>query len=107
MQQDFGCSEDSPGESLIRITTRLVCGRETFEVRTQVLINMSLFQQRPELLKEGYYVKSAVDPRIVREFMNAVSGEDIELSDRNICALSDLCNDFGFQGLKSKINEYV
>ena len=87
--------------------TRLVCGNETFDVRMQVLINLSLFQACPELLRDGYRVKSTTDHRIFIEFLNAVAGDDIELSDKNIFVLADPCKEFGFQYLKLKIDEYV
>ena len=89
------------------MTVHLVCGNEAFDVRMQVLNNLSPFQQDPELLEDAYRVKSKTDSRVFREFLSALSGEDIELDDRNISALSDLCKEFGFDKLKMKIDEYV
>ena len=89
------------------MTTHLVCGSETFEVRMQVLINLSLFQECPELLKEGYRVKLTTDAGVFREFLNAASGDGIKLNDRNVLELCDLCREFGFQELQIKIDEYM
>ena len=89
------------------MTTRLMCGSETFDVRMQVLINLSLFQECPELLRDGYCVKLTTDARIFSEFLNTLEGNPVELSDRNAGVLGDLCKEFGFRELNLKVDEYV
>ena len=56
------------------MTSRLVCGGEIFEVKMEILIKLSLFQKRPDLLREGYEVKTNMDAAVFRDFLRMVEG---------------------------------
>ena len=91
----------------VGMTSRLICGGEAFEVKMEVLVRLSLFQRTPELLREGYQVKTKVDSATLREFLRAAEGGYVVLNSKNVVHLSDLCKEFGFRALNGKIGEYM
>ena len=86
---------------------RLVCGGEPFEVKMEVLMRLPLFQKRPQLLEEGYYVKAMVDADVFRDFLRAAEGENIEINSKNVFQLAGLCKEFDFRNLNGSIAEYL
>jgi hypothetical protein len=80
---------------------------ETFKIPTLQTINKcSLFQNNPTLLSSPYRVQSSVSLSIFREFLSALEGNPINITDTNFTELHQLCKEFGFSELAAKLSEF-
>jgi hypothetical protein len=66
----------------------------------------SLFQNDSTLLVSPYRVQSPVSLSIFREFLSALDGKAIKITDTNYTELERLCNEFGFSELGAKLSEF-
>jgi ABC-type glycerol-3-phosphate transport system permease component len=61
---------------------------ETFKIPTlQVMTKLTLFQKNPTLLGSPYRVQSPVSLSIFREFLSALAGNAINITDTNFTEL--------------------
>jgi hypothetical protein len=81
--------------------------KETFTIPAlQVMTKCSLFQNNPTLLVSPYRVQSSVSLSIFREFLSALEGNAINITDNNYTELDRLCDEFGFSDLAAKLSEF-
>jgi hypothetical protein len=80
---------------------------ETFTIPAlQAMTKCSLFQNNPSLLVSPYRVQSSVSLSIFREFLSAIEGNTINITDTNFTELHQLCEEFGFSELAAKLSEF-
>jgi hypothetical protein len=80
---------------------------ETFTIPIlQVMNKCSLFQTNPTLLVSPYRVQSPVSLSIFREFLSALEGNAINITDTNFTELRQLCEEFDFSELSAKLSEF-
>jgi hypothetical protein len=80
---------------------------ETFKIPALQLMNKcSLFQNNLTLLVSPYRVQSPVSLSIFREFLSALEGNAINITDTNFTELHQLCEEFGFSELTAKLSEF-
>jgi hypothetical protein len=80
---------------------------ETFTIPTlQMMTKCSLFQNRPILLPSPYRFESPVSLSIFREFLSALEGKAINITDTNVTELHRLCNELGFTELAAQLSEF-
>jgi hypothetical protein len=80
---------------------------ETFTIPTlQMMTKCSLFQKNPTLLVSPYRVQSPVSLSIFREFISALEGNVITITDTNLTELQQLCEEFGFSEMGTKLSKF-
>jgi hypothetical protein len=80
---------------------------ETFTIPAlQAMMKCSLFQNRPILLASPYRIQSSVSLSTFREFLSALKGNAINITDTNYTELDRLCNEFGFTEVAAKLSEF-
>jgi hypothetical protein len=80
---------------------------QTFKIPVlQVINKCSLFQQNPTLLVSPYGVQSSVSLSIFREFISALEGNAINITNTNFTELDRLCKEFGFSEIAAKLSEF-
>jgi hypothetical protein len=85
----------------------LVHPEETFTIPVLPAIYKSgLFQKNPALLVSPYRIQSSVSLSIFREFLSALEGNAINITDTNFRELDRLCEEFGFSELTAKLSEF-
>jgi hypothetical protein len=72
----------------------------------QAMTKCSLFQNNPTLLGSPYRVQSSVSLSIFREFLSALEGNPINITDTNYTELERLCDEFGFSEIAAKLLEF-
>jgi hypothetical protein len=81
--------------------------KETFKIPVlQVINKCSLFQNNPSLLGSPYRVQSSISLSIFREFLSALKGNSITITDTNLTELHQLCEEFGFSELSVKLSKF-
>jgi hypothetical protein len=81
--------------------------QETFKIPAlRATTKFSLFQNNPTLLVSPYRVQSSVSLSVFREFLSALEGNAINITDTNFTELDRLCNSFGFSELAAKLSEF-
>jgi hypothetical protein len=76
---------------------------ETFTIPTfQVMNKCSLFQNNPTLLVSPYRLQSLVSLSVFREFISAIEGNTIKITDTSFTELHRLCEKFDFSELTAK-----
>jgi hypothetical protein len=81
--------------------------KETFTIPTlQAMTKCSLFQNNPTLLVSPYRILSPVSLSIFREFISALKGNAIKITNTNFTELHRLCDEFGFSELAAKLSEF-
>jgi hypothetical protein len=89
------------------IRSSLLHPEETFTIPTlQAMTKCSLFQNNPTLLVSPYRVESPVSLSIFREFLSALEGNAINVTDTNFTELQRLCEEFGFSEIAAKLSEF-
>jgi hypothetical protein len=84
----------------------LVHPEETFTVPLLQTVNKcSLFQNNPALLDSPYRVQSSVSLSIFREFLSALEGKAIKITDTNFTGLQWLSAEFGLGELAGKLSK--
>jgi hypothetical protein len=66
----------------------------------------SFVQNNPTLLVSPYRVQSPVSLSIFRDFISALEGKAIKITDTNITEFHRLCEEFGFFELAAKFSEF-
>jgi hypothetical protein len=80
---------------------------ETFTIPIlQAMNKCCLFQNNPALLIAPYRVQSSVSLSIFREFLSALEGNAINITDTNFRELHQLCEEFCFSELAAKLSEF-
>jgi uncharacterized protein YdcH (DUF465 family) len=80
---------------------------ETFKIPAlQVMNKCSLFQNDSPFLVSPYRVQSSVSLFIFREFLSALEGNAINITDMNFTELHRLCNEFGFTKLAANLSNF-
>jgi hypothetical protein len=72
-------------------------------VALQAMNKCKIFQNDPKLLGAPYTVNSSVQVEIFQEFVSALEGKDIKITSTNFPELSQLCEEFGFEDLQTKL----
>jgi hypothetical protein len=72
----------------------------------QAITKCSLFQNNPTLLVSPYRVQCPVSLSTFREFLSALEGNAIKITETNIRDLQQLCEEFGFSELSAKLSEF-
>jgi hypothetical protein len=81
---------------------------QTFTIPTlQVMTKCSLFQNNPALLVSPYRVQSPVSLSIFREFISALEGNAINITNTNFTELQQLCEEFGFSEFATKLSKFI
>jgi hypothetical protein len=70
------------------------------------VIKCSLFQNNPILLASPYRVSSSVTLSVFQDFLSALEGNAIKITDTNLTGLEGLCGEFGFTELTGKLSEF-
>jgi hypothetical protein len=60
----------------------------------------------PMLIASPYNVKSPVSLSDFREFISAVKGTTVKITNNNFKGLSQLCDEFGFRDLVGRLAEF-
>jgi hypothetical protein len=85
----------------------LVHPEETLKVPgLQAITKCSLFQKNLTLSAAPYRVKSPVTLSDFREFVSALEGKEVEITDTNFPGLQRLCEEFGFWAFAVKLSEF-
>jgi hypothetical protein len=71
-----------------------------------VISKCSLFENNPTLLVSPYRVRSPVSLSIFREFISVLEGNAINITDTNFTELHQLCEEFGFSELPTKLSDF-
>jgi hypothetical protein len=80
---------------------------ETFKILTlYTMTKCSLFQNNPTLLVSSYRVQSLVSLSIFWEFLSALEGNAINITNPNLTELDQLCDEFDFSELPAKLSEF-
>jgi predicted CopG family antitoxin len=80
---------------------------QTFTIPAlQTMTKCSLFQNNPRLLASSYQIQSSVSLSIFREFISALEGNTINITDTNYTELKQLCEEFGFSEIAAKLSEF-
>jgi archaellum component FlaC len=80
---------------------------ETFTIPVLQAINKCrLFQNNLSLAAAPYRVQSRVSLSIFRDFLSALEGNAIEITDTNFIGLKRLCEEFVFSELGAKLSEF-
>jgi hypothetical protein len=80
---------------------------ETFIIPAlQVMNKFNLFQNNPTLSVSPHRVQSSVSLSIFREFISALEGHAINITNTNYTELHRLCAEFGFAELSAKLSEF-
>ncbi len=70
------------------------------------LIKVDLFKNNMERLVEPYELQSRVSANAFNQFVGAISGEKILITENNVNDLESLCREFGFSGLNDQIKAF-
>jgi hypothetical protein len=73
---------------------------------TRLIEKCTLFKTNPALVGAPYAVKSAIPIRVFREFLSALEGEAVEVTNANFGGLSLLSTEFGFDGLTAQLSAF-
>jgi hypothetical protein len=85
----------------------LVHPGETLRVPAlQVMNKCNTFQKNPALLVTPYRVRSSINLSIFREFVSALEGKTVNVTDTNLTGLSRLCEEFGFDEFAAQLSEF-
>lgn len=84
---------------------QLNLGEQSFSAHTQTL-RFTCDKFADDLPSSPYLVQSAVGSEVFSTFLDAVSGKDIEITKYNVSDLSQLCREFGFWKLSSKLSDF-
>jgi hypothetical protein len=85
----------------------LVHPEETLKVPVlQAITKCSLFQKNLTLATAPYRIKSSVTLPDFREFVSALEGKEVEITDTNFAGLQRLCEEFGFSDFAAKLSEF-
>jgi hypothetical protein len=85
----------------------LVHPEETLTVSAlQAITKCNLFQKNIMLTVAPYRVQSSVSLSIFREFISALKGNSVEITDTNSRELQLLCAEFGFDELSVKLSKF-
>jgi hypothetical protein len=80
---------------------------ETFTIPAlQVINKCGLFQHRPIVLGSPDRVQSSLSLSIFREFLSALEGNAINITDGNFTEFHWLCEQFGFSELAAKLSDF-
>jgi hypothetical protein len=80
---------------------------ETFTLPAlQAMTKCSLFQKDPTLLVSPYRIHSPVSLSIFREFLSALEGNAINITNTNFTELQRLCKEFGFSDLSAQFSDF-
>jgi hypothetical protein len=98
-------------EDFVQFTTMdsvtLVHTEEKFTIPVlQAMTKCHLFQNNPTLLVSPYRVQSPVSLSIFREFLSALEGNAINITDTNFTEFHRLCKEFDFSELAAKLSEF-
>jgi hypothetical protein len=87
----------------------LICRGQSFPVQKEVVMKqLMLFRGRPELLTEGSNtIQCGVAAEFVPEFVRAIQGEQVRVTETNICSLSALCDEFDFPSLRADCESFL
>ena len=93
----------------MRRLTTLVCGGEEIQVPSGDLIDFtSLFWDDLLFLTARYQVKSTNNAGVLKKFILAIGGGDMEVDENNCVVLLNLFEEFGSDVfVKRKAEEYV
>jgi hypothetical protein len=79
--------------------------RVTIPLR-EVINKCRLFENNFNLATSPYKVQSSVSLSIFREFISALKGETINITDTNFRGLEELCEEFGFSEFSAKLSKF-
>jgi hypothetical protein len=100
--------QDCPSSLHISMSSvTLLHPEETFTVPTlQAISKCHLFQNNPTLLISPYRVQSPISLSVFREFLSALHGNPITITDTNFPQLLQLSEEFGFSEFSSRLSEF-
>jgi hypothetical protein len=85
----------------------LIHPQERVELLFRVLVrNSNLFADDPTLGASPYTLKSQVSLADFREFVAALKGQPVTITNGNFRGLSQLCEEFGSQDLAIQLSEF-
>jgi hypothetical protein len=84
----------------------LVHPEETFTIPFQAITKCNLFQNNLTLADTPYSVQSSITLSIFQEFVSALEGNSIKITDTNLIGLQQLCEEFGFDELLSQLSPF-
>jgi hypothetical protein len=85
----------------------LILGDTPFSVGLRPLIaNCDLFSTDDVPTTSPYRVTSKVPLDVFQQFIGAVEGEAVKVTNQNFSSLTQLCDKFGFQTLSSKVSAF-
>jgi hypothetical protein len=85
----------------------LIHPEETRELPAyQVTTKCSLFQNNVTLITAPYRVQSSVSLSIFQDFISALEGNAVKITDTNFTEFQRLCEEFGFKGFAARLSEF-
>jgi hypothetical protein len=93
---------------MTQLTTNLYFQSRPVSVpRKALMLACGLFEANPAWLATGRAVQSAVEPAVFNLFADAIRGTAPELTRQNAPGLKLLCDEFQFQDLGAKVDEFL
>jgi predicted nucleic acid-binding Zn-ribbon protein len=72
-----------------------------------VVMNLQVFQEKPELLTKPFQIQSKVDPDVFEPFVQAIAGLEPEITAGNVEDLARLSNELGFASLAMRCSKFL
>jgi hypothetical protein len=84
----------------------LVHPEETLTIPAlQLLTKCTLWQTNPTLTTLPYRVQSSVSLSIFRDFLSALEGKSVQITNANLTKLQQLCEEFDFDEFTAKLSD--
>jgi hypothetical protein len=85
----------------------LVSPHGTLQVSAWLLLqHCDLFSNNPELTASAYTLKSPVSPATFQEFVSALQGNPVKITNDTFGDLSQLCEEFGFRDFAAQLSRF-
>jgi uncharacterized coiled-coil protein SlyX len=85
----------------------LLLSGANFSIGLRPLVaNCDLFATNAALAGRPYRVRSSVPLGVFRQFLAAIEGKGVDVTNENVSGMAQLCNEFGFQSLSSKLSAF-
>jgi hypothetical protein len=85
----------------------LIRGSATFSVKYRMLVaNCDFFAENAAVMTSPYRVRSLASLDVFRQFVEAIEGKAVKVTNQTVSGLSQLCVEFGFRSLSSTLSAF-